>query len=50
MKNSKPLLYAAAATIWVVLGFLSGNVVYLCLAAVFYVLALRSRKNKDDGE
>lgn len=41
---SPSVLYAVAATVWLVLGFATWNVMYLVLAAVFYVLAIRKRK------
>lgn len=41
MNNVSAILYAVAATVWLVLGFTSWNVMYLVLAAVFYVLAIR---------
>ncbi len=41
MSNSPSVFYIVAATIWLVLGFGTGNVMYLVLAAVFYVLAIR---------
>lgn len=41
---SSALLYAGAATVWLLLGFATGNIVYLVLAAIFYVLAIRKRK------
>ncbi len=46
MKNISPILYAAAATVWLVQGFLSFKIVYFILAVVFYVLAIKNRKLK----
>lgn len=45
---SPALLYAVAATVWLILGFATGNIVYLILAAVFYVLAIKKRKKRED--
>lgn len=50
MKNVPSMLYTLAAVIWLTLGFMSGNVVYLCLAAVFFVLAIRQRKGRSKEE
>lgn len=46
MSNSPSVFYAVAATIWLVLAFGTGNIMYLVLAAVFYVLAVRRRHKK----
>ena len=48
MRNVPAILYTLAAVIWLLLGFLSWNVVYLCLAAVFFVLAIRKRKGRSE--
>ena len=46
MKNIPTALYALAATIWLVLGVLNFNVIYLGLAIVFFVLAAKKRKGR----
>lgn len=48
MNNTPAILYAGAATMWLVLGFLTWNIIYLILAAVFYVLAIKKRKKRED--
>lgn len=48
MSNSPSVFYAVAATIWLVLAFGTGNVMYLVLAAVFYILALRRWRRKKE--
>lgn len=40
-------LYAAAATVWLVLGLATWNLIYFGLAAAFYVIAVRKRKKRD---
>ncbi len=45
---SPALLYAVAATVWLFLAFATWNMVYLILAAVFYVLAIKKRKKRED--
>ena len=46
MKNMPAYLYALAAAIWLALGVMSFNLIYLGLAIVFFVLAFKSRKSK----
>ena len=48
MKNIPTALYALAATIWLVLGVLNFNVIYLGLAIVFFVLAAKKRKGREE--
>lgn len=48
MKNAPSILYALAAVIWLVVGFLTGSVVYVALAAVFFLLAYRKRPPKEE--
>jgi hypothetical protein len=48
MRNIPAVLYALAAVIWLIIGFLSGSAVYIALAAVFFLLAYRKRKTKDE--
>ena len=48
VKNVPSILYALAAVIWLVVGFLSGSVVYIALAAVFFLLAYRTSKAKEE--
>ena len=48
MKNLPTALYAAAAAIWLVLGLLNFNVIYLGLAIVFFVLAAKKRKGREE--
>ena len=47
MRNAPALLYALAAVIWLVLGIMSFNVIYMGLALVFFVLAFKKRKPKE---
>lgn len=48
MNHTPALLYAAAATMWLFLAFLTWNMMYLILAAVFYVLAIKRWKKRED--
>ena len=48
MRNLPTALYTLAATIWLVLGVLSFNVIYLGLAVVFFVLVFKKRKSKEE--
>lgn len=48
MNNIPVAMYAAAAVIWVILGFLTGNIMYLLLAAVFFLLALNRKRRRDE--
>jgi hypothetical protein len=48
MRNIPSVLYALAAVIWLVVGFLTGSVVYIALAAVFFLLAYRKRSSKEE--
>ncbi|MBO7185259.1 MAG: hypothetical protein J6V34_05630 [Oscillospiraceae bacterium] len=48
MTNLPAALYALAATIWLVLGVLNFNVIYWGLAVVFFVLAYKKRKPKEE--
>jgi hypothetical protein len=51
MKNVPALLYALAAAIWLVLGIMSVNAIYIGLAVVFFVLAFKQRKsNKEKSD
>ena len=45
---SPSVLYCIAAAVWLVLGFASGNFMYLVLSAVFFLLGFQKRKKKDD--
>ena len=47
MKNGPSILYALAAAIWLVLGGMNFNVIYLGLAVVFFALAFKKRKSKE---
>ena len=46
MKNVPSILYALAAAIWLILGLMTFNVIYLGLALVFFVLAISRRKRE----
>lgn len=48
MSKVPSMLYALAAAIWLVVGFLSGSMVYIALAAVFFLLAYRKRPPKEE--
>ncbi len=48
MKNVPAILYALAAVIWLALGVMGWNVIYIGLAVVFFVLAVKGMK-KDKG-
>lgn len=48
MRNIPSVLYALAAVIWLVVGFLTGSVVYIALAAVFFLLSYRKRPAKEE--
>ena len=49
MKNLSTALYAAAAAIWLVLGLVNFNLIYLGLATVFAVVAIKNRKAKEEN-
>lgn len=46
--KSPSVLYALAATIWLILGLAGWNLIYMMLAVVFYILAFIKRKKKDE--
>ena len=46
--SHRTVLYALAAVIWLALGVMSWNVIYLGLSVVFFVMAIKKRKPKDD--
>ncbi len=48
MRNIPSILYALAAVVWLVTGYLSGSAMYIALAAVFFLLAYRNRKPKEE--
>ena len=49
MKNASALLYGLAAAIWLGLGVMTFSPIYLGLALVFFVLAFKNRKRKDEN-
>lgn len=48
MNNSPSILYAVAATVWLALGFATWNILYLLLAVVFYVIAIKKWKKRKE--
>lgn len=48
MNNSSAVLYAVAATVWLVLAFATWNIMYIVLSATFYVLAIRKWKRRKE--
>lgn len=50
MKYAPSILYALAAVIWLVLGLMSFNIIYLGLAVVFFAMAISKRKRKSKDE
>ena len=48
MKNGPSILYALAAAIWLILGVMNFNAIYIGLAVVFFVLAFKQRKSKEE--